>query len=76
MAKRIVIHKQIYVPTPFGSGEMNTTLCRRVRNDSDDYNNTQKYEEVTCKFCLGLMHRKDIISLKEYIERKNDGGKK
>ena len=53
MAKQIVTHLQIYRRGPFG-GEVNTTICGRVRNGSD-YNNTQNEAEVTCKFCISTM---------------------
>lgn len=49
-----VLHKQIYRPTPFGSGQVNTTLCGRVRNGGD-YNVADDDHGVTCKFCRRLM---------------------
>ena len=51
MKKRIVVHKQIYIKFPQG-GDLNTTLCRKVRNNlKDGYNVTKKLDEVTCSFC-------------------------
>lgn len=50
-----VLHKQIYKPTIFGSGEVNTTLCGRVRN-LEDYNVAEKDSEITCKFCLRIIN--------------------
>ncbi len=51
-----VTHLQVYKTNAFG-GTTNTTLCRRVRNGGD-YNNTDKPEEVTCKFCKKEMERR------------------
>jgi hypothetical protein len=48
---RQVTHLQMYRKNAFG-GTTNTTLCNRVSNAGDDYNNTDKPEEVTCKLCL------------------------
>lgn len=57
MAKQVT-HFQVYRPNAFG-GTTNATLCGRVSNASDDYNNTDKPEEVTCKLCLNrLKYRK------------------
>lgn len=56
---RKVLHKQAYKPTPFGDGQINTTLCGRVRNEQD-YNVAESDEGVTCKFCLN-----QIMSAKE-----------
>lgn len=51
-----VLHKQIYRKNVFG-GTLNTTICRRVRNQQD-YNVADTDAEVTCKFCLSIMKRK------------------
>jgi|HubBroStandDraft_3_1064219.scaffolds.fasta_scaffold845768_1 hypothetical protein len=52
---RKVLHKQIYKPTPFGNGQINTTICGRVRNDTD-YNHVADTDaEMTCFFCLKIM---------------------
>jgi hypothetical protein len=54
MAKRKVLHKQLYRPG-FGGGVVNTTLCRRVSNAQNDTNVANTDAEVTCKFCLPLI---------------------
>lgn len=35
-----------------------TTLCRRVSNAAEDYNVTERDEEVTCKLCQRRMEIK------------------
>ena len=68
---RKVIHKQRYIELLHG-GNMNTTLCGRVSHaDEDGTNVTEKYDEVTCKFCLNQMYNREIITMKEFIERTN-----
>lgn len=46
---RKVTHRQIYKPA-FG-GIANTTVCGRVRNDTD-YNVAEDHEAPTCTYCL------------------------
>jgi hypothetical protein len=53
---RAVVHRQIYKPSAFG-GVTNTTLCGRVSNASDDLNVEGRSEDVTCKFCLGILDK-------------------
>jgi len=54
--KRKVLHKQIYRKGPWG-GEINTTICGRVRNGQGDYNIADTDAGVTCHFCLIEMKR-------------------
>jgi len=71
MTKRIIIHKQRYIEHPKG-GTINTTLCGRIGNYlSDGTNVSEDYGKVTCRFCLNQMYYRDLISEKEYLERKN-----
>ena len=41
------------------SHTVNTTLCGRVSSAGADYNVSDKSNEVTCKFCLKLMAKKE-----------------
>ncbi len=48
-----------------------SSWCGRLDSLCDDgMNVTDKNEEVTCLFCLGIMHRREIFTLKEYLDRK------
>lgn len=58
--KRIVVHKSVVRPGPFG-GTLTTTLCGRMRNQDDGMNVGVGFE-VTCKFCLKEIARRAKIA--------------
>ncbi len=64
MAKSKVFHKQLYRQGPWG-GEVNTTICGRVRNGQGDYNTADTDDEVTCKYCLNIMAPRRLKKGKE-----------
>ena len=46
---KVINHKQVTRKTPFGNGELNTTLCGRMSLQTDGMNVDDK---ITCKLCL------------------------
>lgn len=55
---RPVRHHQIYRSTAFG-GALNTTLCGRMSGClAEGMNVAVGNEDVTCKFCLAILARK------------------
>lgn len=50
----MAIKVHLYTERKQWGGTLHTTLCGRVRN-LDDYNNTEKVEEVTCHFCKQII---------------------
>ena len=60
----MVLHKQIYKRTPFGSGVLNTTLCGRVRF-ANEMNTAENDEAVTCKLCRRKMEVKHKNAARE-----------